>query len=121
MIIFLITFRLFSCGTSKDGVSYLVEWDDTEGRLKRTYSGTHSGNGNKSTGVVQFDITRKYLAVGEDNRVKFWDMDDSNILATVDAGGGLPVSFCLSYTVLLTNSKSPTPSTSSYLYLEKVR
>ncbi|KAJ4870785.1 Topless-related protein 2 [Raphanus sativus] len=52
--------RLFSCGTSKDGDSFLVEWNESEGALKRTYLGFRK----KSNGVVQFDTTRnRYLAV----------------------------------------------------------
>ncbi|KAK1391373.1 hypothetical protein POM88_010429 [Heracleum sosnowskyi] len=30
--------RLFSCGTSKEGESHLVEWNESEGAIKRTYS-----------------------------------------------------------------------------------
>ncbi|XP_027191270.2 topless-related protein 2-like [Cicer arietinum] len=79
--------RLFSCGTSKDGESFLVEWDEPEGAIKRTYSGF----GKKSVGMVQFDSTKsRFLAAGEDNQVKFWDMDVVNVLASTDAEGGLP-------------------------------
>ncbi|KAJ0264269.1 Topless-related protein 2 [Hirschfeldia incana] len=79
--------RLFSCGTSKDGDSFLVEWNESEGALKRTYVGFRK----KSSGVVQFDTTRnRFLAVGEDNQVKIWDMDNTNMLTTVEAEGGLP-------------------------------
>ncbi|XP_051144983.1 topless-related protein 2-like isoform X2 [Andrographis paniculata] len=78
--------RLFSCGTGKDGDSFLVEWNESEGAIKRTYTGFRK----KSTGVVQFDTTQNhFLAVGEDNQIKFWDMDNINILATTDADGGL--------------------------------
>lgn len=83
-------FRLFSCGTGKDGDSFLVEWNESEGAIKRTYTGFRK----KSTGVVQFDTTQNhFLAVGEDSQIKFWDMDNINILTTTDADGGLPVSF----------------------------
>ncbi|KAL3613110.1 Topless-related protein 3 [Castilleja foliolosa] len=79
--------RLFSCGTGKDGESYLVEWNESEGAIKRKYTGFRK----KSAGVVQFDTTQNhFLAVGEDNQIKFWDMDHSNILATIEAEGGLP-------------------------------
>ena len=81
--------RLFSCGTSKDGVSFLVEWNESEGAIKRSYSGFRK----KSTGVVQFDTTRNhFLAAGEDNQIKFWDMDSNNVITSIDADGGLPVS-----------------------------
>ncbi|GLJ09472.1 hypothetical protein SUGI_0110320 [Cryptomeria japonica] len=79
--------RLFSCGTSKDGESFLVEWMESEGAIKRTYTGFRK----KNTGVVQFDTTQNhFLAVGDDHQIKFWDMDNTNILTAVDAEGGLP-------------------------------
>ncbi|KAK4491367.1 hypothetical protein RD792_002106 [Penstemon davidsonii] len=79
--------RLFSCGTSKDGDSFLVEWNESEGAIKRTYNGFRK----KSAGVVQFDTTQNhFLAVGEDGQIKFWDMDNINLLTTIDAEGGLP-------------------------------
>ncbi|KAJ0968054.1 hypothetical protein J5N97_024971 [Dioscorea zingiberensis] len=82
--------RLFSCGTSKEGDSHLVEWNETEGSVKRTYSGFRK----RSLGVVvQFDTTRnRFLAAGDEFMVKFWDMDNTNILTTTDADGGLPAS-----------------------------
>ncbi|XP_042420802.1 protein TOPLESS-RELATED PROTEIN 2-like isoform X1 [Zingiber officinale] len=81
--------RLFSCGTSKDGDSHLVEWNETEGTIKRTYSGFRK----HSSGVVQFDTTRnRFLAAGDEFMIKFWDMDNSTILTTTDADGGLPAS-----------------------------
>ncbi|KAK4746150.1 hypothetical protein SAY87_012462 [Trapa incisa] len=78
--------RLFSCGTSKDGESFLVEWNESEGAIKRTYKGLRK----KSTDVVQFDTTQNhFLAVGEDGQIKFWDMDNINLLTSIDAEGGL--------------------------------
>ncbi|XP_039032366.1 topless-related protein 3-like isoform X1 [Hibiscus syriacus] len=79
--------RLFSCGTSKDGESHLVEWNESEGAIKRTYVGLRK----KSAGVVSFDTTRNhFLAAGEDSQIKFWDMDNINLLTFTDAEGGLP-------------------------------
>ncbi|XVF05996.1 hypothetical protein REPUB_Repub06bG0009800 [Reevesia pubescens] len=79
--------RLFSCGTSKDGESFLVEWNESEGAIKRTYVGFRK----KSTGVVSFDTTQNhFLAAGEDSQIKFWDMDNINLLTFTDAEGGLP-------------------------------
>lgn len=79
--------RLFSCGTSKDGESHVVEWSENEGTIKRNYQGFQK----KSLGVVQFDTTRnKFLAVGDDYTIKVWDMDNVNLLGTIDAEGGLP-------------------------------
>ncbi|XP_047324317.1 topless-related protein 3-like [Impatiens glandulifera] len=78
--------RLFSCGTSKEGDSFLVEWNESEGALKRTYTGFKK----KSAAFLQFDTTQnRFLAVGEDHQIKFWDMDNVNILASTDADGGL--------------------------------
>lgn len=80
---------MFSCGTSKEGDSFLVEWNESEGALKKTYSGFRK----KLNGVAHFDTTRNhFLAVGEENQIKFWDMDNVNILTTTEADGGLPVS-----------------------------
>lgn len=96
MLIFY-AYRLFSCGTGKEGDSFLVEWNESEGAIKRTYSGFRK----KSAGVVQFDTTQNhFLAVGEDSQIKFWDMDNLNILTTIDADGGLPVSGYLSSSII---------------------
>lgn len=84
-----VPFRLFSCGTSKEGESHLVEWNESEGAIKRTYSGFRK----RSLGVVQFDTTRnRFLAAGDEFQIKFWDMDNTNMLTYTDGDGGLPVS-----------------------------
>ncbi|KVI06053.1 CTLH, C-terminal LisH motif-containing protein [Cynara cardunculus var. scolymus] len=81
--------RLFSCGTSKDGESHIVEWNESEGAVKRTYMGFRK----RSLGVVQFDTTKnRFLAAGDDFSVKYWDMDNVQLLTSVDADGGLPAS-----------------------------
>ncbi|XP_043724871.1 topless-related protein 4-like isoform X1 [Telopea speciosissima] len=81
--------RLFSCGTSKDGESYIVEWNESEGAVKRTYHGV----GKRSAAVVQFDTTKnRFLAAGDESMIKFWDMDNVNLLTTTDGDGGLPQS-----------------------------
>lgn len=81
--------RLFSCGTSKEGESHLVEWNESEGAVKRTYQGFRK----RSMGVVQFDTTRnRFLAAGDEFLIKIWDMDNTGLLTTIDADGGLPVS-----------------------------
>ncbi|KAL5849380.1 hypothetical protein ACOSQ4_007393 [Xanthoceras sorbifolium] len=78
--------RLFSCGTSKEGDSFLVEWNESEGAIKRSYTGFRK----KSAGIVQFDTTRnRFLAAGEDNQIKFWNMDNINMLTSTEAEGGL--------------------------------
>ncbi|CAK9150139.1 unnamed protein product [Ilex paraguariensis] len=81
--------RLFSCGTSKDGESHIVEWNESEGAVKRTYQGFRK----RSSGVVQFDTTKnRFLAAGDDFSIKFWDMDNVQLLTSIDADGGLPAS-----------------------------
>ena len=71
----------------------MVEWNESEGAVKRTYHGL----GKRSVGVVQFDTTKnRFLAAGDDFSVKFWDMDSVNLLTSIDADGGLPVSHDLS-------------------------
>lgn len=70
-----------------------MEWNESEGAIKRTYSGFRK----KSAGVVQFDTTQNhFLAAGEDGQIKFWDMDNNNVIANTDAEGGLPVSISMS-------------------------
>ena len=82
------THRLFSCGTNKEGESFLVEWNESEGAVKRSYHGL----GKRTAGIVQFDTTRnRFLAAGDDFLVKFWDMDNNQLLATIEAEGTLPV------------------------------
>ncbi|KAL6296689.1 hypothetical protein ACE6H2_004831 [Prunus campanulata] len=86
--------RLFSCGTSKDGESHVVEWNENEGVIKRNYVGFQK----HSLGVVQFDTTKnKFLAVGDDYAIKVWDMDNTNLLTNIDAEGGLPASPCIRF------------------------
>ncbi|KAI7980655.1 Topless-related protein 4 [Camellia lanceoleosa] len=86
--------RLFSCGTSNEGESYIVEWNESEGAVKRTYHGL----GKRSVGVVQFDTTKnRFLAAGDEFVIKFWNMDNVNLLTTTDAEGGLPVIIGLQY------------------------
>ncbi|XVE53582.1 hypothetical protein DITRI_Ditri03aG0014200 [Diplodiscus trichospermus] len=81
--------RLFSCGTTKEGESHMVEWNENEGTVKRTYQGFTK----RSLGVVQFDTTKnRFLAAGDDYSVKFWDMENCVLLTTIDAEGGLPAS-----------------------------
>ncbi|XP_057485979.1 topless-related protein 4-like isoform X2 [Actinidia eriantha] len=86
--------RLFSCGTNKEGESFLVEWNEGEGVVKRTYHGL----GKRSVGVVQFATTKnRFLAAGDECMIKFWDMDNVNLLTTTDADGGLPASPCMRF------------------------
>ncbi|KAK3436809.1 hypothetical protein EUGRSUZ_C01404 [Eucalyptus grandis] len=86
--------RLFSCGTNKEGESYLVEWNESEGAIKRTYHGL----GKRSDGFVQFDIAKnRFLVAGDESMVKFWDMDNNNILTSIDADGGLSASPCIRF------------------------
>lgn len=67
-----------------------MEWNESEGAVKRSYNGL----GKRSMGVVQFDTTKnRFLAAGDEFMVKFWDMDNVNLLTSTDAEGGLPVNF----------------------------
>ncbi|CAN1786868.1 Topless-related protein 4 [Linum perenne] len=96
--------RLFSCGTNKDGESHLVEWNESEGAVKRRYTGL----GKRSVGVVQFDTTKnRILAAGDEFMLKFWDMDNVSILTTIDADGGLPAPSMPNFA-----AANPTPGTS---------
>ncbi|XP_024023610.1 topless-related protein 1 [Morus notabilis] len=80
--------RLFSCGTNKDGESFLVEWNDSEGWIRRMYQGLDSCHSS----VVQFvTIKNQLLAAGDDHVIKFWDMDKKELLMTMDTGGELQV------------------------------
>ncbi|KAI9160803.1 hypothetical protein LWI28_011686 [Acer negundo] len=81
--------RLFSCGTSKEGKSCIYEWNESEGTVKRAYLGFHK----RSLGVVQFDTTKNlFLAAGDDFSIKFWEMDNVQLLNSIDVDGSLPAS-----------------------------
>lgn len=80
--------RFFTCGTNKEGESYLVEWQESDGVIKRRYFGFEK----QSSEVVKFATTKnRFLAAGDECQIKFWDMDNINILLTTDAEGGLQV------------------------------
>lgn len=95
--------RLFSCGSSKGQESFLVEWNDNDGTLKQRYFGL----GKQYAGVVHFDTSKKLLAAGDEFCVKFWDMNNQNLLFSTIADGGLPVTtwwiFCYIYSFLIQN------------------
>ncbi|XP_044335139.1 protein TPR1 [Triticum aestivum] len=83
--------RLFSCGTSKQGETHLVKWNQSEGSIERSYSGFRKNPSGVVQGVVQFDTAQnQILAAGEDNQIKFWDVDNINMLTCIEADGGLP-------------------------------
>lgn len=82
------TYRLFSCGRNKGEESYIFEWNDSEGTVKRSYHGL----GKRTVGVVQFDTAKsRFLAAGDESQIKFWHMNNVNLLCSTDAEGGLPV------------------------------
>ncbi|KAD3067944.1 hypothetical protein E3N88_35824 [Mikania micrantha] len=86
--------RLFSCGTNKDGQSFLVEWDESEGVAKRTYNGLIK----RANWPVQFDTTKnQYIVAGDEWLVKYWNMDNANRLMVIDAEGDLPASPCVRF------------------------
>ncbi|KAL0291040.1 UNVERIFIED_CONTAM: Topless-related protein 1 [Sesamum angustifolium] len=79
--------RLFSCGTNENGESYIVEWNETEGFIIRNYHGLSKC----SSAMVQFDTSsNRFLAAGDEHFIKIWDMNNAEILAVIDADGGLP-------------------------------
>lgn len=86
-----------------------MEWNESEGAVKRTYHGL----AKRSEGVVHFDTTKnRFLAAGDESMIKFWDMDSVNILTTTDAEGGLlvivrymPINLFLSAKILFRNQK----------------
>ncbi|KAL1552241.1 hypothetical protein AAHA92_13063 [Salvia divinorum] len=78
--------RLFSCGTEENGESYLIEWNEVEGSIVRNYQllSKHSST------VVQFDTCLdRFLAAGDEHVIKIWDMDNDELLAVINADGGL--------------------------------
>ncbi|KAM7490054.1 hypothetical protein LguiA_032975 [Lonicera macranthoides] len=78
--------RLFSCGTNKEGVTSIVEWNESEGYVLRTYLGLSKC----SSGVVQFGTSKnRFLAAGDEHLIKVWDFDSVELLATIDADGEL--------------------------------
>ncbi|KAG1327125.1 hypothetical protein COCNU_01G010590 [Cocos nucifera] len=84
--------RLFSCGTGKDLIPHIVEWSESKGTIKQTYHGLCK----QAVGGIKFDtIKNQFLAAGDDYMVKFWDVDNANLLTVTDADGGLPASPCI--------------------------
>ncbi|PWA82915.1 WUS-interacting protein 2 [Artemisia annua] len=64
--------RLFASGISKEGKSYISEWDGRKGAMKQMYEGV----GRLYAGDVRFDTTKnRFLAVGDEFLIKFWDLD----------------------------------------------
>ena len=88
MFLLLCALKLFICETSKEGRSYLLELDEHQVAIKRVYHGLWK----RSMGVVPFDTMKiQFLAIGDAFKIKFWDMDNSYLLITTAAEGGLPV------------------------------
>lgn len=66
----------------------ILEWEDCDGIIKRSYSGLE----RQSSELVKFaTIKNRFLAAGDQFQIKFWDMDNINILSTTDAEGCLQV------------------------------
>ncbi|KAL0327741.1 UNVERIFIED_CONTAM: protein TOPLESS-RELATED PROTEIN 2 [Sesamum angustifolium] len=62
-------------------------------RVKEPLRGRILVSGSVLLGVVQFDTTRnRFLAAGDEFQIKFWDMDNTNMLTYTDGDGGLPAS-----------------------------
>ncbi|RVW53884.1 Topless-related protein 1 [Vitis vinifera] len=80
---------LISCGTTKDGVSHLVEWHEMGSIMKRTIQGVNKC----SFGVMQFDTAKNGLLVaGDDFSLKFWDLNAVDLVTPIDASEMLPAS-----------------------------
>ncbi|KAK3436833.1 hypothetical protein EUGRSUZ_C01361 [Eucalyptus grandis] len=88
-----------TCGEDRS----IKVWDAVTGTKQHSFEGheapvysisyTYHGLGKRFGGFVQFDTTKnRFLAAGEEFVVKFWDMDNNNILTSTDAEGGLPPS-----------------------------
>jgi hypothetical protein len=74
-----IELRIFTHGTSKDGESYLGEWNESEGAFKWMYSGLW----NWSSEMVNFDTTKnRFLAAGDEYQIMFCDKNNINIFST---------------------------------------
>uniref|UniRef100_A0A7N1A9E8 CTLH domain-containing protein n=1 Tax=Kalanchoe fedtschenkoi TaxID=63787 RepID=A0A7N1A9E8_KALFE len=84
--------RMFLGGTSQNGVSCIVELDESDGSMKHAYEGLAM----PSVGFVQYDVAKGgYLAAVDEHMVKFWGVDDGSLLKMTDAGGELPTSPCM--------------------------
>ncbi|KAE8660205.1 hypothetical protein F3Y22_tig00116958pilonHSYRG00293 [Hibiscus syriacus] len=73
-----------------DNMGSRVDYD-APGHWCTTMLYSADGSRKKSAGVVSFDTTQNhFLAAGEDSQIKFWDMENINLLTFTDAEGGLP-------------------------------
>ncbi|PWA42826.1 topless-related protein 4 [Artemisia annua] len=80
-------------GLSRNLESYLVEWDEGEGNFKQNYLGL----GKHCSGVVKFDTTNRFLVAADDFTIKFWNMENTQVLYRTDADGGLPAFPCIRF------------------------
>ncbi|RDX70840.1 Topless-related protein 1, partial [Mucuna pruriens] len=86
--------RLFSCGSGKDGEPYLVEWDESEGYIKRTYKGLKK----PCFSTIHFDSTQKgFLAAGDDHMIKIWNMDSIELWKSTDVDAELMENPCIRF------------------------
>ncbi|XP_071709814.1 topless-related protein 4-like [Rutidosis leptorrhynchoides] len=86
--------RFFSLGTSNDGVSSLLEWNEYEGHVKRSYEGLVE---RQYPGTLHFDIANSLLAAGDNFSVKFWDIDNEKLFTSTMTDGGLPAAPCVRF------------------------
>ncbi|MED6124037.1 hypothetical protein PIB30_055207 [Stylosanthes scabra] len=86
--------RLFLSGIIND-TPYFVEWDDIERCVKRSYKGLKN---TRTSTTIKFDSTaNRILAAGDEHKVKFWDMDNVELLTSTDANGGLVEYPCICF------------------------
>ncbi|XP_073055232.1 topless-related protein 1-like isoform X2 [Primulina eburnea] len=81
--------RLFSCGVNRNGEPYIVEWNEAEGVIVRNYLGLCKFHLDMVTFAT---CSNKFLVAGDDHKIKIWDVNKSEILASIEADGGLPES-----------------------------
>ncbi|KAJ4828988.1 hypothetical protein Tsubulata_051012 [Turnera subulata] len=79
--------RMAYSSDGRSGEPFLVEWNENEGSIKRSYQGLQK---NPSS-TVEFDIlNNQFLAAGDEHVIKIWDMDKVDLLTTIGADGDLP-------------------------------
>ncbi|GFY92434.1 WUS-interacting protein 2 [Actinidia rufa] len=81
--------RLFSCGTTKEGESHIVDWNENEGLSSGCIMVLGSGL-SVLCNLIQQKVNFWLLVMSL--VIKFWDMENTNLLTTTDAEGGLPAS-----------------------------
>ncbi|KAJ6372704.1 hypothetical protein OIU76_027094 [Salix suchowensis] len=82
--------RVFLCGTNKEGESHLVEWNESEGAVKRNYNGLAKRSeegGLPASPCIRFNKEGSLLVVStKDNGIKILaNSDGIRLLRTVES------------------------------------